>query len=65
MTKEELALQAEPEIRKRAEKAADELLSFLDISYPRNTKYAIRYSIRLRDTITICITENMMGRHRT
>jgi hypothetical protein len=44
----------------RAMRAAKELLSFLDISFPRGRSYANS----LEETMAICIKQNMKGVHR-
>lgn len=45
----------------RSRKAARELLSFLDISFPRGRAYANS----LEETMAICIEQNMKGIHRS
>ncbi len=52
--------QFEAAMEYRAMRAARELMSFLDISFPRG-KY---YGNSLEHTMTICIKENMKGIHR-
>jgi hypothetical protein len=46
--------------RRRSRKAAEELLSFLDIGFPKGQ----RYFNSLKETIAICIEQNMKGIHR-
>lgn len=52
--------QYERALEYRAMQAARELLSFLDISFPRGTYYANS----LEQTMAICIKQNMKGIHR-
>jgi len=51
---------AEQILVSRSRAAAKELVSFLDISYPRGTSY--RNSVE--QTVAICIEQNMKGIHR-
>lgn len=52
--------QFESAMEYRAMRAARELMSFLDISFPRGRCYANS----LEQTMAICIKENMKGIHR-